>query len=91
MCRVGFLAGQNIEKRGSQYTVASTTFVDSKAGSEAKILEPASRIRILRIRMFLCLLDPDPLQYLFARIRILPSTSKNMKKNLDFYCFVTSL
>jgi hypothetical protein len=22
---------------------------------------------------------------------ILPSTSKNMKKNLDFYCFVTSL
>ncbi len=25
------------------------------------------------------------------RLRILPSSSKNSKKNLDFYCFVTSL
>jgi hypothetical protein len=33
--------------------------------------------------------DPDP--SLFVRIRILPSSSKNSKKNLDFYCFVTSL
>jgi hypothetical protein len=27
---------------------------------------------------------------LFVRIRILPSTSKKMEKNLDFYCFVSS-
>ncbi len=25
------------------------------------------------------------------RLRILPSSNKNSKKNLDFYCFVTSL
>ncbi len=28
---------------------------------------------------------------LFVRIQILPSSSKNSKKNLDFYCFLTSL
>jgi hypothetical protein len=33
------------------------------------------------------LLDPD--RKLFVQIRILPSTSKKIKKNLDFYCFVT--
>ncbi len=27
--------------------------------------------------------------YLFVRMRILPSTSKKMKENLDLYCFVT--
>ncbi len=27
--------------------------------------------------------------FLFVRIRVLPSISKKMKKNLDFYCFVT--
>jgi hypothetical protein len=26
-----------------------------------------------------------------VRIRVIPSSSKNSKKNLDFYCFVTSL
>jgi hypothetical protein len=31
--------------------------------------------------------DPDPL---VRGIRILLSFSKNSKKNLDFYCFVTS-
>ncbi len=49
--------------------------------------------------MLLGLLDPDPLFYLyesgsvilFVRILILPSTSKKIKKYLDFYCFVTSL
>ncbi len=47
----------------------------------------------IRIRMLLDLLDPD--RSLFVRIRIriwvriLPSSSKNNKKNLDFSCFVT--
>jgi hypothetical protein len=36
-----------------------------------------------RIRMFLGLMNPDPSV-------ILPSSSKNSKKNLDSYCFVTS-
>jgi hypothetical protein len=35
------------------------------------------------------LLDPDP-DPLVRGIRILLSLSKNSKKNLDFYCFVTS-
>ncbi len=38
------------------------------------------RIRIHRIHMFLGLLDPDPD----------PSVNKHIKKNLEFYCFVTS-
>ncbi len=40
------------------------------------------RIRIRRIRTFLGLLDPDPLE---AWLRILLSSSKNSKKNLDSY------
>jgi hypothetical protein len=43
----------------------------------------------IRIRMFLDLQDPNP--SLFVRIRILPSQTKNSKKNLDSYCFVTSI
>ena len=39
------------------------------------------RIRIRRIHKFLSLLDPDPLDR--ATIRILLSSSKNSKKNLD--------
>jgi hypothetical protein len=40
--------------------------------------------------------EPDPKAYLGfwasrIRIRILPSSSKNLRKNLDFYCFVISL
>jgi hypothetical protein len=35
----------------------------------------------IRIRMFLDLLDPDP--SLFVRIQIIPSPSKNSKKNRD--------
>ncbi len=31
------------------------------------------------------------IRHYFVRIRILPSTSQNSKKNLDFYYFVTSL
>ncbi len=37
------------------------------------------------------LLNPHPVCNLFVLIRILPSTSKKIKKNLDLYCFVTSL
>jgi hypothetical protein len=40
-----------------------------------------------RICMFLDLPGPS----LFVPIRILPSSSKNRKKNLDFYCFLTCL
>jgi hypothetical protein len=35
--------------------------------------------------------DPDPDLSICIRIRILPSSSKNRKKNLDLYSFVTSL
>jgi hypothetical protein len=34
---------------------------------------------------------PDPLVRCTVWLRILPSSSENSKKNLDFYCFVTSL
>jgi hypothetical protein len=47
-------------------------------------------IRIHRIHMFLCLLDPDPDPSVEVWIRILLSPSKKSKKNLDSYCFVTS-
>jgi len=43
--------------------------------------------------MFLGLLDPDPDKTVIEariRIRILISSSKISKKNLDSYCFVTS-
>ena len=45
---------------------------------------------VIRIRKFLGLSDPDTDQSLYDRIRILPSSSKESKKDLDFYCFVTS-
>ncbi len=44
-----------------------------------------------RIRMFLSLPDPHPDPIVRIGIRILPSSRKNSKKNLDFYCFLTSL
>ncbi len=44
------------------------------------------RIRIRRIRMFLGLLEPE----VWIRIRILLLPSKNSKKYLHSYCFVTS-
>ncbi len=53
-------------------------------GSFLAVFFWASRIRI-RIRNLFVQIR------LRLRIRILPSTSKKMKKNLDFYCFVTSL
>ncbi len=48
------------------------------------------RIRICRIQMFLGLLDPDRIRQSEVWIRILLSSSKNSKKNLDSYYFVTS-
>jgi hypothetical protein len=42
---------------------------------------PVLRIRIRRIRVFLGFPDPDPLVQ--CTIRILSSSSKNSKKNLD--------
>jgi hypothetical protein len=44
--------------------------------------------------IFMGLPDPDPLVRLSEvqiRIQILPSASKNSKKNLDFYSFVIFL
>ncbi len=44
----------------------------------------------IRIRMFLAL--PDPLvTNSQVRTRIRPSSSKNSKKSIDLYCFVTSI
>jgi hypothetical protein len=55
-------------------------------------MEAVLRIRI-RIHMFLGLPDPDPLVEVLIRIRILIrillSSCKNSKKNLDSYYFVT--
>ena len=50
-------------------------------------------IRIRWIRMFWLSWIRIRIHNLFVqiRIRILPSTSLKRKKNLDFYCFVTSL
>ncbi len=50
-----------------------------------------SVFRICRIRMFWVSWIRIRILNLFVPIRILPSTSKKRKKNLDFYCFVTSL
>jgi hypothetical protein len=49
------------------------------------------RIRIYKIRMFLGLLDPDPDPVVRGTVRIRILLSKNSKKNLNSYCFVTSL
>lgn len=52
------------------------------------------RIRINRIHMFLGLLNPDPISFVrgldpYPRLWILQSVSKNSKKNLNFYFFLT--
>jgi hypothetical protein len=50
------------------------------------------RIRIrIRIHVFLASWTRIRIHWSRGRIRILPSIRKNGKKNLDFYCFVTSL
>jgi len=58
---------------------------------------PNRRYRpVLRIRMFLALLDPDPDSVgrgtvpIQLRLRILLQADKNSKKNLNSSCFVTS-
>ncbi len=64
------------------------TYRESILGSRVvinSIVVSVLRVRIRRIRMFLGLPDTDPLVQ--VRIRILLSSSKNSKKNLDFYCF----
>jgi hypothetical protein len=56
-------------------------------------IEPGLRIRIrIRIHVFLGLLDPDP-DPLVRGMDPDPSISfsKNSKKNLDFYCFVSNM
>jgi hypothetical protein len=62
--------------------------------AKEQVLLPAV-FRIRRIRKFLDLPDPDPSVFVRIRIwirsRILPSSSKNSKNTLDFYCFVASL
>ncbi len=57
-------------------------------GTEAFMNNPIP----VRIRKFLGLSDPDPSLFAWIRIwiRILPSSSKNSEKNLDFYSFMTS-
>ncbi len=39
----------------------------------------------IRIHLFLGLPDPEPTFFVGIQIRIQPSTSKKIKKNLDFY------
>ncbi len=54
--------------------------------------KPVLRNRIHRIHMFLGLLDPDA-DPLVRGLDPAPDPSiikQNSKKNLDFYCFVTS-
>jgi hypothetical protein len=51
-------------------------------------------IRIRNTGLYLprqVLSDPDPLEEVRIRILLRVSSSKNDKKNLDSYCFVTSL
>jgi hypothetical protein len=45
---------------------------------------------VFRINIFLGLPDPDPLSEIWIRIRILQSSCKKVRKNLDSYCLVTS-
>ena len=72
-----------------------TTQCRSTCGSYLKFTPVLRiRIRIHRIHMFLGLLDPDP-DPLVRGMNPAPDPdpsilSKNSKKNLDFYCFVTS-
>ncbi len=63
-----------------------------KLSKSKQYLLPVLRIRIHRIHMFLGLPDPDPLEVvirILLWIRILLSSCKTRKKNLDSYYFVT--
>jgi hypothetical protein len=69
--------------------------IDKLCPTFSSVLQIRIRSRIRRIRVFLGLLDLDPDTAVRGmdpriRLRILLSPSRN-KKNLDSYCFVTSL
>jgi hypothetical protein len=65
-------------------------FVDNitdEVSSPLKLIKPLLWIRVRKIRMFLGLLNPDPL---VRGTDPDPSfIKKNSKKNLESYCFVT--
>jgi hypothetical protein len=65
---------------------------DKHPGS-ATLIEAVFRILIRRIRQFWGFPDPHRQSEVRTRIqvRIHPSSSKNSKKNIYFYCFATSL
>jgi hypothetical protein len=80
----GFPAHFNLNRKVNRRSVYGRSFCALSIVRDAVL-----RIRIRRIHMFLDLLDPDPLVR-EVRIRILLSSRKNSKKNLDSCCFVTS-
>ncbi len=57
---------------------------------KSRWLESSAKSAWFNIRFF-SVADPDPLVRGTERIRILLSSRKNIKKNLDSYCFVTSI
>jgi hypothetical protein len=65
-------------------TTFGTTFavVCVQSWNTYSVLNTVLRIRIRRVCKFLNLQYPDPDPY-----SSIPSSSKNRKKNLDFYCF----
>jgi hypothetical protein len=76
--------------RTSLYLNTGCSYIHRETKLSAAVLRIRFRIQIRRIRMFLGLLDPDPLVRGTIWIRILLSPIKNNKKNLDYFCFVTS-
>jgi hypothetical protein len=82
------------EQTKSQQCTVFCTLYSSGSGLSIQCGLVQVVLRIRRIRMFLGLLDPNPdLLVLYKGMdpdRILPSPSKNSKKNLDSYCFLTS-
>jgi hypothetical protein len=73
--------GKEIEGDGAVQRLVELRTVIEKIRQQ----DPQSAKPVFRIRMFLGLLDPD------FFVRNLLSTSKEIKENLDFYCFVNSL
>jgi hypothetical protein len=64
--------------------------MDGKLKTGISVFWIRIRIRIHQIHVFLGLPYPGPFVRGTVWIRILLSASKNSKKNLDSYCFVTS-
>jgi hypothetical protein len=75
---------------GKCFGCKKVSFLSSKAALGIRI---RIRKRIRGFRMYLGLPHPDPLVTSTdpapLRLRILPSSSKNSKKNLYFFCFVS--